>query len=406
MADHRVSTRAARLRVLIAAPLQADLAVAYALLDERGRVLAEADAVPAKWPDARRREAIVSADAVRTMSVRLPPIPAARLGAAVAFAVEERLATRLEEVIVAHGERDQEGGVVATVVSRALVASLAAPPMRFDRVVAEPALAPRGLGWHWCERPGAAFVSMPDGSALATSALSGPDLPAELAFALQRAGQQGDAPHAVVVERECSRDDLDRWQQQTGVPFEAGTPWQWFAPGRDGGVDLLATLRREATSAATGAKSSWWTAAAWLLAAFGLHVAAQLGTWAWYQFEAMQARRELAAIARSLGVGETGDLQRSIARMHEAARHRAGLQSGNDAFPTLARAAPALSTLAPGAMRSAHWAAGAWTFEFTPSSEATTQGLVSRWADQGLVALVANTPAGLRARVSLPAAAP
>jgi hypothetical protein len=69
-------------------------------------------------------------------------------------------------------------------------------------------------------------------------------------------------------------------------------------------------------------------------------------------------------------------------------------------MPLLARAAPALAALPPGALRTATWTAGAWTLELAPLDETVLAGFMQRLAGAGLSSLQARTASGVRARVT------
>jgi hypothetical protein len=88
-----------------------------------------------------------------------------------------------------------------------------------------------------------------------------------------------------------------------------------------------------------------------------------------------------------------------IARVHAEVRHRAGRSAPNDAMPLLARAAPALAALPPGALRTATYAQGAWTIDLGQVDDAAMSALRDRAASVGLSVVHAPTPSGVRARI-------
>ena len=98
----------------------------WVLVDEQGRAIASGVDPPPRWPAADRRVAVLAAAVVRVVSLPLPPLPAARIAAAAAYALEDRLATSLDDAVIAVAPRRGTEPVVAVVASRALVAALAA----------------------------------------------------------------------------------------------------------------------------------------------------------------------------------------------------------------------------------------------------------------------------------------
>jgi hypothetical protein len=82
-------------------------------------------------------------------------------------------------------------------------------------------------------------------------------------------------------------------------------------------------------------------------------------------------------------------------------RHRAGLAAPVDALSLLARAAPALGTLAPGLLRSATYSSGQWTFDLARLDPATVVALERHLARDGIAALHATNASGTRVRATL-----
>ena len=67
----------------------------------------------------------------------------------------------------------------------------------------------------------------------------------------------------------------------------------------------------------------------------------------------------------------------------------------------LARAAPTLGTLAPGALRAAHYAGDTWTLELARLDSATLSRLSRALAGAGIDARAAPTSGGTRMRLAL-----
>jgi hypothetical protein len=184
------------LRVLVRTAADGSSApVPWALYDAGGACVRTGCDAASGWPDADTLEFVVGASDVRLASLALPPMPAARVAAAAAFALEDRLAGPADEQWLAVAPERHRDRVVVAVVARALVAALRArggeprTGPRLLRIVAEPELAAAGDGWCWCvpEDPeaGGGFVRLADGSAFPVSAPgAGEALPAELQLAL------------------------------------------------------------------------------------------------------------------------------------------------------------------------------------------------------------------------------
>ena len=393
------------LRVLVDAPLDERREYAWALFDGNGRDVDTGRAVPATWPAADRREAVLSADAVRVVALALPPLPRDRLLAAATFALEERLASAPEDALVAIRERDDRGRVLAIVTSRELGRSLrdAAPP--FSRAIAEPELAPVSDGWRWCESEDGAFVRTGDGGAFAVSPAVSPVLPAELTLALAQAVRERRAPSQVVADRAAPPEWLAHWTSETGVSFVAGKPWHWNAQPLDAyrsATDVLAAFVERTSRPAAQRRPALAAAIAITAFALALHVVAGVGTWLWQRVELSRAERELVSLARQTGAqaDDGASAAAAVAALHATARHRAGREAPIDAMPTLARAAPALASLPPGTVRTATWSSGAWTLELGAIDEATLDRVVSHARSAGLAPLHARTSNGVRLRLS------
>ena len=371
----------------------------WALFDASGHAV-EQGAGPRPPCDAV--EAVIDADAVRIIALRLPPMPRSRVATAAAYALEDRVATP-DQVAIGVGPQRADHSVLAVLAARELVAPLAAahPPIR--RAIAEPELAAPVDGWRWCETDHAGFVRTSDGAAFAVSRSSGVDLPPELAHALAQAAREGHAPTRVVVDRVADPTMLADWSRSSGVAFVAGDPWRWRnAPESafTSAIDLLGGLRVDDEAARPRPRTTpAWT----MLAAAGvLHVAGTLATWGWTHVRLANLERDLVPIAQAAGASSATPQTAAadIQRLHANARHRAGLAAADDALPVLARAAPALAALPAGVVRSAVWNAGGWTVELAPVDEGIVAPFIDRLAGAGLTPLHARTAAGVRARIS------
>ena len=388
------------LRVRLDSPPDSARADPWVLVDGSDRVLASGNDPPQRWPAADRRVAVLTTDAARVVALPLPPLAPSRVASAAAFALEDRLATPLDDAIVAVGSQREGAPVVAVVVGRALVAAIAEAQPRFDRAIVEAQLPGEVRGWGWYEGVGGGFVRPGDGGAFAVGVAADPALPPELLTALRQAARAGTAPEQVVAARPADTELLAAWTREGGVPFVAGSPWRWetasdaaFAAA----IDVLAPARVAHAASTQRATSSLPTALALVALAAGLHLAATAGTWAWRKVELARAERALDAIARELGATAPA----GIAHIHADARHRAGRAAPSDAMPLLARAAPALTALPAGALRTATYGQGAWTLELAQIDAAALASLRDRADSAGLILVHAPTASGVRARIGV-----
>jgi len=380
----------------------------WALFDAQERRLQSGRGAPATWPAADRREAVLAAASVRLAAVALPPMPPDRVAAAAAFALEDQLAGPAHEAHLVASPRRRDGSVDVAVTQRALIAPLA---REFARIVAEPALAPIPAAgtWRWYPSAGeGGFVRKPDGSAFAVSmpATDG-RVPAELALTLRAAPRPGAAPPRIDVAFACTDAQIAEWSRQCGAPFTRGAAWRWDEDGAAfaGAPDLLqGEFARTPRAAPRSAVRGFRWAAGLAAAAFVLHVGATIAQWAWLRFEHWQADRAIVATARDAGAGDHPDADAAalaLSRSFADARHRAGLAAPADALPLLARAAPTLAALPAGALKSATYTSGTWTFELATLDADAQTALDRGLAAAGVASLLATTIAGTRMRATL-----
>jgi len=393
----------ATLRVLLDAAPETDRTDAWALFDANERVLQSGRGTPAAWPEADRNEAVLAASCVRIVSLKLPPMSADRVAAAAAYSLEDQLAGPADEQHIAASLQRPDGTVEAIVANRGLVAELAAT---FERVLAEPALAPRPAPGHWrayASGLSGGFVRRPDGSAFATSGHAG--MPPELALALDHAEATGSAP--VDVEMAMPEDMSTRANiaQRSGTRLVWMDAWAWDKAGAAAfanAIDLCqGEFARTTPIVARGAARLFRTAVIVVALAIVLHIAASIGEWAFVRVEDWRARSSLDSLAREMGISGGTDPAAEIAKRHAQARHRAGLAAPGDALPLLARAAPDLATLPAGMLKSATYADDHWTFDLDKADANLTAQLERQLAASGLTSLLAANASGTRIRVSL-----
>ena len=401
------------LRVLLDAPPAADRDADWALFGANGRLVRAGRGRPSAWPARVRSEAVVAAACGRLVTLTLPPLPAARVGAAAAFAIEDQLAGAPEEIHSAFGTQSADGTVRGAIVAagwmRALATGSARAGIRWNRVVLESDLArPPAFGWCWCARtiaePG--FVRTDRGASLAAGAAGEAAVPAELALALSAAA--GRAPRVVRAEvGGIAAERLTQASAQTGIEFSLGEPWRWFGASAEAFTSAIDLLANSADAVAESARSNalrlFRPALAVAALALVIHLGATLGQWSWLQWQTHAAQREIGAIARSVAPDAAAGVPalQAIARRDADLRHRAGLPARDDLLPLLARAAPALSALPPGSTRSLRYADAHVVFELQKLDAAQLTRLQHELQSLGLTALAAPTTGGARLRVGL-----
>lgn len=112
-------------------------ALAYALLGADGKLLAAGREQAALLPRAARVVAVVDAVDASVLAVSLPPLPAARLQAALAGALEDRLLQDAAELHLAAGPQNEDGSITL---------ACAVPKQRLRQAIAD--LAQAGLEPH------------------------------------------------------------------------------------------------------------------------------------------------------------------------------------------------------------------------------------------------------------------
>src|SRR5437762_10423846 len=398
------------LRVLLAAPPSRSRPAPWALFDDAGRCVQRGNDTPDAWPVSERREAVLGADLVRIVALKIPPMPPTRLAGAAAFALEDQLVTTGEAPTIAVSAQQADGTVLACVAARDAIAAVVASEPPFDRIVAEPALAPIHAGWTWyASNAQGGFVRRSDGSAFAVGAKSAPsDLPPELVSALTQAAHAGASPRSVGVAHTCDEATLAQWTRELGIPFTRVPPWRWdnatpeafaAAPNMRAGEFAHASPAQPARIARLFRPALALAAAALLL-----QIGATVVEWAWLKVDVWRTAQKITALAREADLPDTTSpdaAARAIARWHADLRHRVGQPAPSDALPLLARAAPALSSLSPNAMKSATYADGAWTIELGAVDGGALAGVDRTMTGAGVTTLQAKTGGGYRMRLYL-----
>lgn len=402
------------LRIRLAAPASPDQASAWALFDPAGACVRRGVDRPGAWPTADRIELVLAASQVRIASVALPPMPPSRIAGAVGFALEDQLAGPLAAHHLATSAQAPDGRVRVVIVARSLLAGIAGLEGGVARIVAEPDIAQPLDGWRWCasEVDDGGFVRRADGSAFPVGAPSRDGaLPAELAHALAQSHRDGVSPSQVRVDAAFPGDALARWQRETGIPFLRGTPWQWESAtpaAFSTAIDVLPAAPPAESAAARRQAGRLFAPALWLAgAAVAIHVAAGAGEWASLRIDAWRDAREWKALASAAGVPSDAastpqSARAALARRYAELRHARGKPAPDDALPLLARAAPAMSALPAGLVKSAAYADGHWTLDLARAEPTALRDFEVRMRGAGLPVLAATSSTGTRVRFGGP----
>jgi type II secretion system protein L len=404
------------LRVYLEFPPDPAREMEWALFDDANRLLRRGHAPIAGWPSAESREAAIAAAQGRLVTVKLPPLPPQRVQSAASFALEEQLAGAPEDSHVAPGRQSADGSLRVVIVGAAWMRAFQAASkrcgIRWERVLLESDLArPPAGGWCWCaeslERAG--FVRTDSGTSISVGPSHPAGLPEELALALAGTGRK---PRLVRVDvAGVDQALLDRARTQTGVEFTAGRPWHWSGAepaAFDTAIDLQVGAFDTASVAPRMDVARLFRPALWIIgAALAIQVLSGAGEWLSLQWQLRSLDREMSALAQ-VAVGDAAATNAAgvtpasaIARRHGELRHRAGLAASNDLLPLLARAAPAMSAIPGGAIRSLHYADGHVVFELQKLDPLQTTRLQRELQQQGLVAIAVPTANGARLRIGL-----
>ena len=400
------------LRVYLEFPPDPAREAEWSLFDDANRLIRRGHAPIAGWPSADHREAVIAARHGRLATVKLPTLPLPRVQSAASFALEEQLAGAPEDSHVAPGRQSADGSLRVAIVGaawmRAFQAASKRCALRWQRVLLESDLAiPPAGGWCWCSESldSAGFVRTDSGSSITVGPSHAAALPEELALALAGSGRR---PRLVRVDvAGVGQALLERARTQTGVEFTAGTPWHWSAAQAaafDSAIDLQVGSFDTASTAPRMDIARLFRPALWIAgAALAIYVLAGAGEWLSLQWQLRALDREMSTLAQVVlgGVAPEGTPASAIARRHGELRHRAGLPASNDLLPLLARAAPAISAIPGGAIRSLHYADGHVVFDLQKLDPSQTTRLQRELQQQGLVAIAVPTANGARLRIGL-----
>lgn len=376
----------------------------WARLDGAGRVVARGRDAADGLPSGTACRAVAAAEKVRWTRIEAPG--RRRLeGAALAYALEDRLAESPESVQAVMGAVGRDGTGPVAVVERAwlagALAELASAGVRPASVVPEPALFPDAERdeWHavWGDQ---AWLRLPDG--LCLSLVSEP---AQARDWLRLAIERADLPPGRLVlhaEPGCVPPTPEMLAAGLSLAVESGPEYDWAMAAQSQGrpdIDLLSgDFARRGQS---GVDLRAWRPAAWLAVGFVLVNLAGFmfvsGGKAWERqhiARANQARLMAAFPDTKVVVEPVVQMRRKVAELE----HRTGHAAPSDFLPLLVRAGQALPDAARGGVRSLRYGPAGLVLVL-PRGQAGTVD----WAAAGLHATVRPAEGGDLDEVTLEA---
>ena len=336
----------------------------WALCDESGAVLQSGADPLAALPKGQECIAIVAADRVLCVDIKLPPGSRRRWQAALPFVAEEHTLPDPEENHVVPGPVQAGDRIMLAVMDktwlRRIVEACRTANLPLRRMIPEtflPALAPETWTVVWDGSSG--FVRTGHASGMALD--NGDMRTAPLALRLNSA--QAPLLKKIEVRFPQHVPETQRILPQWGdlpATIAAGQAWDWRrAAIPDDALNLLWGDFAPRTRI-----SGWWPklrpAALILLAALGVEAVGANIEWAVLANEKKTLTQDMArSFHAAFGDASTLvnaplQMQRNLADL----RHSAGLPDNGDFLPLLDAAAPALAALPPGSVRALHYESG------------------------------------------------
>jgi general secretion pathway protein L len=337
--------------------------------------------------------AVIPASAVHFVRVCLPRLRQARLARLLPVAVEEHVATALEDIHAVLVEHVPGGDSLVMVADRAwliaLLDALARVGVHPARVIVETELAARlaahsaTSAWIVVRAAAGGFARLDAGEVIALDlGVQGSDAPLALQLARSTHRRRGETPDEILVLSEpgLPLPDFELWSRTLDLPVRGGGDWR---PELIDGRGLHATDLLRGFPAIGGAAAGWSrTAKVAALAAGGivaLHALLSLGQGWRLAAEQRALRTQMEARFREIFpdaqvvVDAPLQMQRSVARL----RREAGVPDAADFVPLLAAVAPALTSAGVRTER-LRYERGALEVDVTPPAGATQATLAKQ----------------------------
>ena len=215
------------------------------------------------------------------------------------------------------------------------------------------------------------------------------------------------APAIVHAAFDVEPDRLAAWSEATGVRFVPAPAWRWEDAAAKAFADAPDFLAADAPTkdVAPGSRVARLFRPALVLGilAIAFHVTGLLAQWTWFNVTDWRLSRELVrqATAAALPATTAATAAAEIARRNAELRHAASKSASADALPLLARAASAFGELPRGTLKSAHYAANAWTLEIGKLDADALSRVTRALGRAGIEAVAAPSSSGTRMRITL-----
>ena len=379
---------------------------AWVLYDAHGERLAEGHGPPRQWPGSQTQVGIIAASRARVIRVELPDLAPEKFAAAMAYVVETRIAGDPQAQRLVAGPREPDGKRQVVIVESAWLsairAALTEAGLQDPRLVAQaqlPDRAPDAWWWHRAAQGG--FLLLGEDLLPLDEASLDLDPPATLLLALERSAPERPV-RLLISGVEPSAEQQLAWARHLGLAIEyrASSDWKTLPPARlAAAADLQPQDDADSPVEGRLANAKHWRRAAQLIfVAAGLHLLATAADFARMRWRETQLQSEARSLLKQHfpAAANAPDAITAFRLQHAAARHVAGQTAASDAWPLLARFAPALALLGEDALRLAHYGGGRWTLDLPVLSVAQREAFTTALQHAGLVGLYAEQSGGLR----------
>jgi general secretion pathway protein L len=351
---------------------------------------------------ATRVQLVIPAAQALLTRIRVPGAARHRVGAVLAFAVEDRTIGEPDAHQVSWLGAAGEDDVVAVIDKAGLARwreALAAAGLRGYEVHCETLFLPwTRSAWALAWNGGEGFVRTGEWEGAATDCGDRKTPPLELRLRLDAARARDETPAGITVYAAApeAEPDVEAWTRELGVAVRAGGTWDWRTAPADAGVVLA--QERERWGALSGIRSRLRPAAWILAAALILHAGALVVDWALLAAEQRALRQQMESRFRALfpEAVAVADPALQMRRKLAEARHAAGKADEGDFLPMIEQVGAAMKRVPECALRVLSYESGRMTLELAAPDEPRVKRLVAalRQADLGVVRSASVKPQG------------
>lgn len=345
---------------------------------------------PAQLPRrAARVQLVIPAAQVLLARSRVPSVARQRAGAALAFAVEERMVDEPDASQVSWLGAAGEDDIVAVIDKAGLERwrkALSAAGLRNYEIHCETLLLPWTRSeWSlaWNGREGFVRTGEREGAATDCGDRAAPPLSLRLWLDAAQARDAAPSSIALYATMPGAEPDIDAWTRELGVPVRLAGAWDWRAAPPDAGVVLAQERQRWGALEGVAARLR---PAAWILAAAALlHAGMLVVDWARLASEQRALRQQMESRFRTLfpDAVAVADPAVQMRRKLAEARHAAGVADSGDFLPMLQRVASAMKVVPECALRVLSYESGRMTLELTAPTEERANRLATALTQAG-----------------------